>query len=118
FAGALSAADRIWRDVRALSWSPARASSGQVAKVTVSVGVSLFPSRDVRSKDQLLRAAEASLLRSKRDGGDSICVFQHQGYIYSPRTSEAPAPATAATPSTPPPQKPPSNSEIVAARRI
>jgi diguanylate cyclase (GGDEF)-like protein len=119
FAGALSAADRIWRDVRALSWSPGRASSGSVAKVTVSVGVSLFPSRDVRSKDQLLRAAEASLLRSKRDGGDRICVFQHQGYIYSPRTSEPPAPASATTPSSPPPQqKAPSNSEIVAARRI
>ena len=111
FAGALSAADRIWRDVRALSWAPARSSSGQAAKVTVSVGVSLFPSRDVRSKDQLLRAAEASLLRSKRDGGDRICVFQHQGYIYSPNVAGGQVPAT-------PAPKPPSNSGIVAARRI
>jgi two-component system cell cycle response regulator len=107
FAGALAAADRVWRDVRALSW-PAPRGDGPPAKVTLSIGVSLFPSRDVRSKDQLLRAAEASLLRSKRDGGDRICVFQHQGYIYSPSSTDAPAA----------PQKPPSNSGIVAARRI
>lgn len=108
FAGALAAADRVWRDVRALSWSkPGPRTSA--ARITLSIGVSLFPSRDVRSKDQLLRAAEASLLRSKRDGGDRICVFQHQGYIYSPQTQgpmQSPVP------------KPPSNSGIVAARRI
>jgi two-component system cell cycle response regulator len=120
FAGALSAADRVWRDVRALAWPTPRgeqdlrasASGRSIARVTLSIGVSLFPSRDVRSKDQLLRAAEASLLRSKRDGGDRICVFQHQGYIYSPAQSEKPPP-----PPTPVP-KPPSNSGIVAARRI
>ncbi|GAC1352738.1 MAG: hypothetical protein NVSMB1_18620 [Polyangiales bacterium] len=121
FAGALSAADRVWRDVRALSWSSPRSQAaqdfrsnsnavfGRSAKITISIGVSLFPSRDVRSKDQLLRAAEASLLRSKRDGGDRICVFQHQGYIYTPSV----------TPNIPSPiPKPPSNSGIVAARRI
>ncbi|MEO7096501.1 MAG: GGDEF domain-containing protein, partial [Polyangiales bacterium] len=121
FAGALSAADRVWRDVRALAWPTPRggehdlrasASGRSIARITLSIGVSLFPSRDVRSKDQLLRAAEASLLRSKRDGGDRICVFQHQGYIYSPVQSEKPPP-----PPTPVP-KPPSNSGIVAARRI
>lgn len=118
FAGALAAADRVWRDVRALSWSvdsrlrssrPAAASL-PAARITLSIGVALFPSRDVRSKDQLLRAAEASLLRSKRDGGDRICVFQHQGYIYSPSASGMPG----ATPA----PKPPSNSGIVAARRL
>jgi diguanylate cyclase (GGDEF)-like protein len=107
FAGALAAADRVWRDARALSWN----IRNGVARVTLSIGVSLFPSRDVRSKDQLLRAAEASLLRSKRDGGDRICVFQHQGYIYSPSSQAQPAPLT-------PAPKPPSNSGIVAARKV
>lgn len=106
FAGALAAADRVWRDVRSLSWSQ---RAGKTARITLSIGVSLFPSRDVRSKDQLLRAAEASLLRSKRDGGDRICVFQHQGYIYSPQTQ---GPVASPVP------KPPSNSGIVAARRV
>jgi len=118
FAGALAAADRVWRDARALSWNlGARATSRSgsdrpaAARITLSIGVSLFPSRDVRSKDQLLRAAEASLLRSKRDGGDRICVFQHQGYIYSPSATSMPPAAT-------PAPKPPSNSGIVAARRL
>lgn len=110
FAGALSAADRVFRDVRALRWPSPRADDATCARVTVSIGVSLFPSRDVRSKEQLLRAAEASLLRSKRDGGDRICVFQHQGYIYSPPQQPSPAPSQS--------HKPPSNSGIVAARRI
>jgi diguanylate cyclase (GGDEF)-like protein len=109
FAGALSAADRVFRDVRALRWTAPREGDAS-ARVTISIGVSLFPSRDVRSKEQLLRAAEASLLRSKRDGGDRICVFQHQGYIYSPPASQSALPA--------PSHKSPSNSGIVAARRI
>lgn len=117
FAGALAAADRVWRDVRALSWSADRnlrasrpgGSSPATARITLSIGVALFPSRDVRSKDQLLRAAEASLLRSKRDGGDRICVFQHQGYIYSPNVASGQLPMT-------PAPKPPPSSGIVDAR--
>lgn len=111
FAGALAAADRVFRDVRAMTWSARTATGPTSAKISLSIGVSLFPSRDVRSKDQLLRAAEASLLRSKRDGGDRICVFQHQGYIYSPSYGAPVAPPT-------PAPKPPSNSGIIAARRI
>jgi len=116
FAGALAAADRLFRDVQALTFVHA----GGSARVTVSIGVSLFPSRDVRGKDQLLRAAEASLLRSKRDGGDRICVFQHQGYIYSPpglgRASEPPP--SVDEPAETRAARPPSNSGIMAARRI
>ncbi len=113
FAGALAAADRVFRDVRAMTWSARSASGPTSAKISLSIGVSLFPSRDVRSKDQLLRAAEASLLRSKRDGGDRICVFQHQGYIYSPGLG-----APAATPA---PRPQPANatvSGIAPARRL
>ncbi len=111
FAGALAAADRLFRDVKTLSW-PLRSGRDAPARVSVSVGVSLFPSRDVRGKDQLLRAAEASLLRSKRDGGDRICVFQHQGYIYSPAGLGHSEPPASEGP------RPPSNSGIVAARRL
>jgi diguanylate cyclase (GGDEF)-like protein len=111
FAGALSASDRVFRDVRTTAIV---APDGSRVRVSLSVGVSLFPSRDVRTKDQLLRAAEASLLRSKRDGGDRICVFQHQGYIYSPDSNFTPS--TSSAPPVAP--KPPSNSGIVAARHL
>jgi diguanylate cyclase (GGDEF)-like protein len=53
-------------------------------EVTVSIGVALYPSRDVRTKDALIRAAESALAQAKREGGNRICVFQQQGYIYTP----------------------------------
>jgi diguanylate cyclase (GGDEF)-like protein len=53
-------------------------------EVQVSIGVALYPSRDVRTKDALIRAAEAALAQAKREGGNRICVFQQQGYIYTP----------------------------------
>ncbi len=80
FAGALTVADRIWR---AVSQTPVMAN-GTEQRVTVSVGVALYPSRDIKSKDQLLKAADRALYQAKADGRDRICVFQHQGYIYRP----------------------------------
>jgi two-component system cell cycle response regulator len=53
-------------------------------QITVSIGVALYPSRDVRAKDALIRAAEAALNQAKREGGNRVCVFQQQGFIYSP----------------------------------
>jgi diguanylate cyclase (GGDEF)-like protein len=118
FAGSVVVAERIWREVsgrpvdlgpdsaerRAPDSSEERASRATLPEarwsdgarlLTVSVGVALYPSRDVRSKDALVRAAEAALAQAKREGGNRICVFQQQGYIYSPSfpSGSAPAPA-------------------------
>lgn len=100
FAGSVVVAERIWREVsgravsmdvdgarEAESGDPRWASGTRV--VTVSIGVSLYPSRDVRSKDALIRAAEAALSQAKREGGNRICVFQQQGYIYTPSIGAA-----------------------------
>jgi len=56
--------------------------------------VGLYPSRDVRSKDSLVRAADGALQQAKRDGGNRICVFQQQGYIYTPSMGAAPPPTS------------------------
>lgn len=80
FAGSLVVATRIWRDVA----SHPVTIGGAEAAVTVSVGVALFPSRDVRTKDSLLAALEAALLDAKRKGGNRLCVFQQEGFIYTP----------------------------------
>lgn len=81
FAGSVTVAERIWKEVGE------RAFFGDAArpfKVTLSIGVALYPSRDVRSKDALLRAADSALHQAKRDGGNRICVFQQHGYLYTP----------------------------------
>src|SRR5262249_55644077 len=71
--------------------------------LTVSIGVALYPSRDVRTKDALLRAAEAALMQAKRDGGNRVCVYQQQGYIYSPSLAAAVPAEGRARDSRPPP---------------
>jgi diguanylate cyclase (GGDEF)-like protein len=80
FSGALTVADRVWRAVGGV---PLR-KEGKELSITISVGVALYPSRDVRTKDQLLKAADRALYQAKEDGRNRICVFQHQGYIYKP----------------------------------
>ena len=82
FAGSLVVASRIWRDVAARAFS-CDGVSGE-AKVTASLGVALFPSRDVRTKEALLAALESALLEAKRRGGNRLCVFQQEGFIYTP----------------------------------
>jgi diguanylate cyclase (GGDEF)-like protein len=81
FSGAVTVAERIWREV-----GQKKLSTDGVTfhSVTVSIGVGLYPSRDVRTKDALVRAADGALQQAKRDGGNRICVFQQQGYVYTP----------------------------------
>jgi diguanylate cyclase (GGDEF)-like protein len=104
FAGSLGVAERIWREVAATDWGTAGTPAAG-SRVTVSIGVALYPTRDVRAKDALLKAADLALLHAKREGANRICVFQQQGFIYTPNTaapdkgptkrSRSPYPATA-----------------------
>jgi len=38
----------------------------------------------VRTRDSLLRSADAALGAAKRDGGGRVCVYQQEGQIYTP----------------------------------
>lgn len=97
FSGSVAVAERIWRGIGERSF----AVSGVAPRhVTVSIGVALHPSRDVRTKDALVRAADAALNQAKRDGGNRICVFQQQGFIYTPAIGEV-ASAPMGTPTSP-----------------
>jgi two-component system cell cycle response regulator len=85
FAGSLVVASRIWRDIAQSAFGTAPdATASAPANVTASLGVALFPSRDVRTKDALLTALEAALLEAKRKGGNRLSVFQQEGFIYTP----------------------------------
>jgi diguanylate cyclase (GGDEF)-like protein len=85
FAGSVTVAERIFRDVVE---RPFTLDSGRSTRVSLSVGVALYPSRDVRTKDALLRAADSALSSAKREGGGRICVFQQQNQMYTPITSD------------------------------
>lgn len=80
FAGSLAVAERIWREITEQSIE----AEGVLRKVTVSIGIALYPSMDVRTKEALIKAAEEALAQAKRAGGNRICAFQQQGYIYTP----------------------------------
>jgi len=78
FAGAAAVAERIAATVQAQ-----RIDLGvRSASVSVSVGVGLYPSRDVRTKDELVRAAESALRHAKRLGRGQVCVLQQHGFVY------------------------------------
>ena len=88
FAGSLVVASRIWRDIAQKPFV-AHEEAHPAVNVTASLGVALFPSRDVRTKDALLSALEAALLEAKRRGGNRLCVFQQEGFIYTPSADDA-----------------------------
>lgn len=81
FAGALVVASRIRKDASATAM---RLPKGGEVTVSVSMGVALFPSRDVRTRRALASALEAALAEAKRRGGNRLCVFQHAGSIHAP----------------------------------
>ncbi len=81
FSGALSVAERVWRSIGS---EPFNLPNSEAERVTASVGVAVYPSRDIKNKDQLVKAADRALYQAKDEGRDRICVFQHQGYIYRP----------------------------------
>lgn len=70
FPGALAVAERIIR-------------GGRRVGLSLSVGVSFFPSKDTNTFEDMVAVAEASLARARADGG-KICLFQYQGYLYAP----------------------------------
>ena len=82
-AGALTVADRVRRSIGERRF-PIESGEEGSEQVTVSIGVALYPSRGVKDRDALLKAADRALYRAKDDGRDRICVFQEATYIYTP----------------------------------
>jgi two-component system cell cycle response regulator len=68
--GALTVAQRI---SHAVADKPIDSGAGGI-RVTVSIGISLYPSPNVGSRDLLLRAADRALQRAKDEGDGRICV--------------------------------------------
>jgi two-component system, cell cycle response regulator len=84
-AGALVVAERIWRElgqrrypVEEKDRTPERADM----RVTASIGLAFYPSKDITSPDLLVKYADEALYRAKREGRNCICLYQGQTYRY------------------------------------
>jgi two-component system cell cycle response regulator len=71
--GAVTFAERIRERVEQHHFPAERNKSG-AAKVTVSIGVSSFPSPNVESAEDLFARADAALYRAKEMGRNKVCV--------------------------------------------
>ncbi len=80
FSGAAATAEQVWHRAAELEGS----ERGEEGGVPLSIGVAYFPSRDVRTKEALLRGADGALHQAKREGGNRVCVFQQSGCLYTP----------------------------------
>jgi two-component system, cell cycle response regulator len=90
--GALVVAERIWRAMGEKTYmygepAPEGASApGEPIEihVTASIGLAFYPSKDITSAEVLVRYADEALYRAKREGRNTICLYQAQSYRYDP----------------------------------
>jgi len=99
-ARALTLADRIVSEVALRAFEPVARSpesaetlarSPQSAApnttsitLTISIGIGLYPSGNIRSHSELLDAASIAVARARVAGPNRVCVVQQQGYIFLP----------------------------------
>ncbi|MGC4000928.1 MAG: diguanylate cyclase [Anaeromyxobacter sp.] len=82
--GALAVAERIWKALGAREFPlpPAAPGAPGLLKVTASIGIAFYPSKDITSPELLLRFADEALYQAKRAGRNTICLYQAQAYRY------------------------------------
>jgi diguanylate cyclase (GGDEF)-like protein len=85
-AGALAVAERIWRELGAKIYSQPLQQGGVVKqvpiRVTASIGLAFFPSKDITSAELLLKYTDEALYQAKHSGRNTICLYQAQNYRY------------------------------------
>lgn len=88
--GALAVAERIWRELGQKEYEiplgPAAAGGAPgpapAVRVTASIGIAFYPSKDIASGELLLRFADQALYQAKRAGRNTICLYQAAAYRY------------------------------------
>ncbi|HEX8704626.1 MAG TPA: diguanylate cyclase [Myxococcaceae bacterium] len=83
-AGAITVAERIWKELGALRLS-AHEGSAESFQLTASLGVSGFPNRTVLTPDQLLLTADEALARAKSEGRNRICLHSPLPFLSGSR---------------------------------
>ncbi len=80
--GAMALAERIFRTLRGKTHTVGEGAESHGFRVTASIGISFFPSKDVTSPELLVKFADEALYRAKRGGRDGICLHEAQSYRY------------------------------------
>ena len=83
--GALAVAERVWRAIGSRVFRHGLAEGAAPAaevRITVSIGVAFFPSKDITTAPLLVKYADEALYQAKRSGRNSICLYQAQAYRY------------------------------------
>jgi two-component system, cell cycle response regulator len=84
--GALAVSERIFKALRQKTYPvelpPGEKSDATPIRVTASAGLAFFPSKDVTTPELLVKFADEALYRAKREGRDTICLYQAQSYRY------------------------------------
>jgi len=82
--GALAVAERILLELRRKTYvgEPTGTSAREEVRVTVSIGIAFYPSKDVTSPELLVKFADEALYRAKHEGRNTICLYQAQSYRY------------------------------------
>lgn len=81
FTGSLSVAERVWRSVGQHGFD----HDGDDVPITISVGISFYPNKNVHRVEQLIGFAGEALHQAKLSGRNRICLYQHVNYVYRPR---------------------------------
>jgi diguanylate cyclase (GGDEF)-like protein len=83
FAGAVAAADRMWRELARVDLRLGEGTD-EVVRLRASIGVACYPTLEVRLGSELLAFAMSALRRAHSEGPAHICLYQHQAYIFQP----------------------------------
>jgi diguanylate cyclase (GGDEF)-like protein len=80
--GALTVAERVWRELGQKVYRTGGESGHADVQVTASIGIAFYPSKDITGPDLLLKFADEALYNAKRAGRNTICLYQAQAYRY------------------------------------
>jgi len=84
--GTLTVAERVWRGLKDKVYRQEVPAVGQASvaevRVTASLGLAFFPSKDIVSAELLVKFADEALYQAKRQGRNNIGLYQAQNYRF------------------------------------